>query len=159
MDLYRFFHPHHNPRLRNKPVRQQELSELELAARELYRAIDRASVRIASANSSIPLSVVSASSEAVELAVELLHQLVEHQPEDTEEDMSELLQERKNAPGWEAWCILLKERIEMLKKSFPTNFSNSHSPEEGWENTNQQSDLDDSFPSVSTLLEKKIVSA
>jgi hypothetical protein len=45
MDIYRYFHPHHNPRLRTTPIRLQELNELEEAARELRRAIERAGLR------------------------------------------------------------------------------------------------------------------
>ena len=45
MDLYRYFHPHHNPRLTHTPVRLQEIGELEQAATELKKAIKRAAVR------------------------------------------------------------------------------------------------------------------
>ena len=45
MDLYRYFHPHYNPRLRNVGVRLQELGELEQAAMELHKAIERAEIR------------------------------------------------------------------------------------------------------------------
>ncbi len=167
MDLYRFFHPHHNPRLRNRAIRLQELSELELAAKELYRALERASIRItASESEAIPASLISASSEAIELAAELLHQMVELQPEDSEEDMKALLEERKSAPGWEAWCILLRERIEMIKNTFSAPATHPLKPCKLPETKIQsgiqsgtQSELDDSLPSVSTLHEKKIVSA
>jgi hypothetical protein len=159
MDLYRFFHPHHNPRLRSKPLRLQELSELELAARELHRALGRANLRISSFDTPVPTDLMVASSDAVELACELLHQMVELYPEDSEEEMRTLLEERKSAPGWEAWCNLLTERLEMLKNTFKkhngeksTSFVQENPP-------NDQSDLDDSFSSVSTLGEKKIVSA
>ncbi len=45
MDLYRYFHPHHNPRLLRTPLRLQELGELEQAASELKKAIRRAAIR------------------------------------------------------------------------------------------------------------------
>ena len=35
MDLYRYFHPHYNPRLRKVPLRLQELAELEQKQSEL----------------------------------------------------------------------------------------------------------------------------
>jgi hypothetical protein len=161
MDLYRFFHPHHNPRLRNRPVRLQELSELELAAKELYRALERASVRMESQKSDIPDNLLDSSSEAIELAVELLHQIVEIHPEDSEADMKDMLEERKSAPGWEAWCNLVKERIEMLKNTFPISHDIRHSDTTSNEISSEEnrSELDDSLPSVSTLIEKKTVSA
>ena len=46
MDIYRFFHPHHNPRLLTTPVRQLELVELEQAASELRKALARAQRRM-----------------------------------------------------------------------------------------------------------------
>lgn len=173
MDLYRFFHPHHNPRLRNKPIRLQELSELELAAKELLRAMDRASIRISSSEKKfIPADLIQASSEAIELASELLHQIVDLQPEDTEEEMLELLEERKLAPGWEAWCKLLSERIEMLKNTFKKQtenqqlslpLTNKHNLNDNSifkeENNNLKSTLDDSSTSVSTQIIKKSVFA
>ncbi len=45
MDLYRYFHPHHNPRLLLVPLRLQELGELEQAAAELKKAVRRAAIR------------------------------------------------------------------------------------------------------------------
>ncbi len=47
MDLYRYFHPHYSPRLKNTPIRLLELAELELAAIELKKAIERAAIRVA----------------------------------------------------------------------------------------------------------------
>lgn len=155
MDLYRFFHPHHNPRLRNKPLRLQELSELELAARELHRALGRANLRLSSFDTPVPSDLMIAASDSIELASDLLHQMVELYPEDSEDDMRTLLEERKTAPGWEAWCNLLTERLEMLKNTFK-----KQNPEKSTillqeNSSNDNSDLDDSFPSVSTLNEKK----
>lgn len=201
MDLYRFFHPHYNPRLRNRQLRQQELSELGLAAKELLRVLERTLVRLSfpaahpitslldsettnsqetnsqdgvnkalETLSSEPAethiieagALVKASSEALELAVELLSQAIEGYPEDSEEDMLELLEERKTAPGWEAWCRLLKERIEMVGNSSFTvasSISGRLIEIDAESLADVRSDLDDSFPTVSTLHNKKIVSA
>jgi hypothetical protein len=159
MDLYRFFHPHHNPRLRSKPLRLQELSELELAARELHRALGRANLRLGSFDSLVPSDLMVAASDAIELASDLLHQMVDLYPEDSEEDMRTLLEERKTAPGWEAWCNLLTERLEMLKNTFKKQNLGKNTLLLQENCPNDESDLDDSFPSVSTLGEKKIVSA
>ena len=49
MDLYRFFHPHHNPRLNNVPIRYAELSELLQATIELRKALERAQHRTSKA--------------------------------------------------------------------------------------------------------------
>src|SRR5690606_591277 len=100
MDLYRFFHPHHNPRLRRKQLRQQEISELELAARELLLALKRASLRLSSTENKGYLDLLDPAINATELAGDFLGSLSESYPEDKKEDFTDLLKERKNAPGW-----------------------------------------------------------
>lgn len=199
MDLFRYFHPHHNPRLRSKALRAQELGELELAALELQRALERARVRThaaelhaasaltasatsvsvpsqgqiselgtanrpesppRSAGESVPpgfsasqitkasigakeeltweqLSFESNLSRrengrkspkpgrinsshfeellvAANYLVESLTTLAKAHPGDSEETIQELLRERQDAPGWEAWSRLLLERLKMI---------------------------------------------
>lgn len=114
MDLYRYFHPHHNPRLRNKPLRLQELGELEQAALELKKAVKRAEIRAGDA----PLGAIkkdhfSQLLVALEYIVESLETLSEAHEGDSEEIMGDLLSERESAPGWENWCRLLKQRLEI----------------------------------------------
>lgn len=116
MDLYRFFHPHHNPRLRQKRLRLQEISELELAAKELHRALKRASLRMSSLNSNaldkqVVMQLLDSAADSVELSHEFLNNLSEIYPEDNFTDLKILLEERKSAPGWEAWTNLLTERL------------------------------------------------
>jgi len=156
MDLYRFFHPHHNPRLRNKPIRLLELSELELAAKELSRALERTSLRLRTYDAPIPKDLIEASLNAVDLAADLLHQSVDLHPEDSESDMKDLLEERAKAPGWEAWLTLLKERMESL-------YSNYTNPQHGNQLTpsalTEKIKETDSILRNSTINPKKVISA
>ena len=115
MDLYRYFHPHHNPRLRNTPLRMQELGELEQAAIELSKAIKRAEVR----SSSSPMATFRKEHFteillAAQYLVESLSTLTRAHPGDEQDTLWELLKEREEAPGWENWARLLKERLKML---------------------------------------------
>lgn len=116
MDLYRFFHPHHNPRLRRKQLRQQEISELELAAKELLLALKRAALRLNSAEDKEYLDLLDPAIHSTELAGDFLSSLSEQYPEDKKEDFIDMLKERKNAPGWEAWTRLLYERLYIIYK-------------------------------------------
>ena len=130
MDLYRFFHPHHNPRLRQKALRHQEISELELAAKELLLALKRASLRLNSTDSnstenSAYIDLLEPAINATELATDFLGSLTEEFPEDKKSDFINLLKERKNAPGWEAWTRLLYERLFIIYKG---NINNDCSP-------------------------------
>jgi hypothetical protein len=117
MDLYRYFHPHHNPRLRNQPLRHQEVGELEQAAIELGKALERAELR----QRLVPVEQIKTERfadlrSAVDFAVESLSAIAEAHPGDDESTMHDLLNERKNAPGWENWSRLLKERLRLLKQ-------------------------------------------
>jgi hypothetical protein len=116
MDLFRYFHPHHNPRLRKVPLRLQELGELELAARELERALQRAQIRYHSSaihlvggEEEIELDEALISISAV---VKALSALVAAHPGDTAKTMEKMIEERKNIPGWESWSRIVKERLE-----------------------------------------------
>ena len=114
MDLYRYFHPHHNPRLKNAPLRLQELGELEQAAVELKLALERAELRTSVA----PVGGIKGEHftdllVGMKYVVDSLHTLTKAHPGDATATMYQLLKERENAPGWENWSRLLKERILM----------------------------------------------
>ncbi|MCB0344789.1 MAG: hypothetical protein KDD66_06720 [Bdellovibrionales bacterium] len=120
MDLYRYFHPHHNPRLRSKPVRQLELAELEQAASEMHKAVRRAQIRTTNA----PAGPIRAEHFeemliALNYLLETLGTLNDAHPGDDTSEMYELLAERAEAPGWESWTQLLRQRLELLKSSAP----------------------------------------
>lgn len=118
MDLYRYFHPHHNPKLRGESLRHQELGELEQAAVELSKALERAELRQRKApTADINTDIFSDLRAAIDFAVASLCSLTDAHPGDSENTMQQLLSERKNAPGWENWSRLLKERITLLKQS------------------------------------------
>ena len=114
MDLYRYFHPHHNPRLTKVPLRMQELGELEQAAIELKKAIERAEVRTAHAPvGGICKEHFSEMLVALDYLVESLSTLTKAHPGDDLDTMMHMLGERQNAPGWENWTRLLEQRLEI----------------------------------------------
>ena len=96
-------------------MRLQELAELELAAVELKRALERARMResVDGAVGGNRLEYLLQNMEAVILG---LKAMVESHPGDSASDMEELLQERKMAPGWENWITLLKQRLDAEKE-------------------------------------------
>ena len=115
MDLYRYFHPHYNPRLRKVSVRLVELGELEQGAVELRKAIERMQVRTENA----PVGEIRAEhfSEllvALDYVVETLSTLMKAHPGDDLVALFQLLDERKGAPGWENWVRLLRQRLEII---------------------------------------------
>lgn len=117
MDLYRYFHPHHNPRLRNVPLRLQELGELEQAAVELKKAVKRAEVRTSISDAGpIKGEHFTQLLVALEYIVESLGTLAGAHPGDDADTMVQMLDERKDAPGWENWARLLKQRLEILRQ-------------------------------------------
>ena len=117
MDLYRYFHPHHNPRLRGVPLRLQEVAELEQAATELQRALERAKLRLESAPvGGIRQEHLSEILVAAEYLVESLSTLTKAHPGDSPNTMTELLREREEAPGWENWARLVKQRLRILSQ-------------------------------------------
>ena len=112
MDIYRFFHPHHNPRLHNCRLRQQELSELEQAAAELRKALERARQRTARR----PVSRILPEHfndvlRAIKFVEASLQTLCDVHPGDSESEMMELIRERSEFTGWESWTALLKEQF------------------------------------------------
>lgn len=112
MDIYRFFHPHHNPRLLSTPLRQHEVSELEQAAAELLRAVQRAKQRC-DRKPSPPIlpghfkDII----KAMDFIVRSLQTLCDAHPGDDPNVLADLIQERSKFTGWEAWSSLLEEHL------------------------------------------------
>lgn len=126
MDLYRYFHPHHNPRLRNKPLRLQEIAELQQSVSELRKAIKRAEIRSESAgDETINSSYFSQILEATDYILDVLTKLTDKHPGDEIEQLKQMIEERKDAPGWENWTRLLNQRITALEKSRNAEVANS----------------------------------
>ena len=118
MDLYRYFHPHHNPRLRSVQIRLQELCELKQSAEELKRAIERAEIRAQNApRPPIKSEHFKEILTALDYVVESLGVLEKAHPGDDDEAMKALLSERADAPGWENWGRLVKQRLSILESS------------------------------------------
>ena len=115
MDIYRFFHPHHNPRLHNTTLRQQELSELQQAAAELRKALERAQQRTARrpVTRIMPEHFIDVL-KAIKFVEASLETICEAHPGDTEGEMLELIKERSEFTGWESWTALLKEHLGSL---------------------------------------------
>jgi len=112
MDIYRFFHPHHNPRLHSTPVRQQELSELEQVASELRKSLERARSRTErSEKGRILPSHYHDILKAMKFVEASLQTLSEAHEGDSQEELAELLAERSQLVGWEAWSAILREQI------------------------------------------------
>ncbi len=113
MDLYRYFHPHYSPRLKNTPLRLQELAELELAAQELKRALERAEMRVKKnpVVAGITGDHFSEILVAANYLADSLATVANAHPGDSEETMLEMIKERSESPGWESWVRLLKQRL------------------------------------------------
>lgn len=112
MDIYRFFHPHHNPRLHSTPLRQQELSELEQAASELRKALDRAQSRTMRK----PVGAILPGHftdiiKAMRFVEYSLQTLCDAHPGDQQSVIVDLVNERSGFSGWETWTALLKEQV------------------------------------------------
>ena len=118
MDLYRYFHPHHNPRLRKTSLRLQEIGELQQAASELRKAVRCAEIRTENAPvGGLRKDHFSELLVAMDYLVESLTTLTEAHPGDGPEVVHELLRERKDAPGWENWSRLLRQRLDLVEQS------------------------------------------
>lgn len=104
MDIYRFFHPHHNPRLVNTALRYTELSELLQAAVELRKALERAQQR--TGRQPVPPILPEHFADIIRAEryiEESLQTLCEAHPGDTDDELQGLVKERSSASGWEAW--------------------------------------------------------
>jgi predicted nuclease with TOPRIM domain len=111
MDIYRFFHPHHNPRLLGTPLRQQELGELEQAASELLRALKRAQLRCQKQEQSAQVQQLSEPIQALQFTVNRLAELCDKHPGDSLEDLYDLISERGDTTGWANWSELVREQL------------------------------------------------
>ena len=112
MEIYRFFHPHHNPRLHNTALRQQEICELEQVASELRKALERARER----SRRRPASPILAEHfegvlKAVRFVEDSLKTLSDAHPGDSVDALRELVRERVEFSGWEAWCRVLQQQM------------------------------------------------
>lgn len=112
MDLYCYFHPHHNPHLRNTALRHQELGELEQAAEELRRATARAKLRTETA----PVGGIQSEHfaeilVALDYVVDSFRTLTTAHPGDDPEVIFQIVEERKNVPGWEDWARLVSQKF------------------------------------------------
>lgn len=112
MDLYRFFHPHHNPRLYSTPLRQQELSELEQFASELRKVLERAQQRV-SRKPSPPIMKEHFDDiiKAIRFVEASLQTLCDAHAGDSPDQIMDLLTERSGFFGWEAWSGLVREQL------------------------------------------------
>ncbi len=130
MDIYRFFHPHHNPRLHSTPLRQQELSELEQAAAELRKAIERAQARTSRRQAGLILpGHFDDILKAMRFVEYSLQTLCDAHPGDEPEVVLDLINERSSMSGWEAWTSLLREQSHFedsqLSQSHPDDLAAS----------------------------------
>jgi hypothetical protein len=127
MDIYRFFHPHHNPRLHSTPVRQQELGELEQAAAELRKALERAQQRtIRKAAAPILPSHFVDIIKAMRFVESSLETLCDAHPGDSRSQLLDMINERSAFSGWETWTALLSEQVVGEKScSGPTQVDES----------------------------------
>lgn len=114
MDIYRFFHPHHNPRLYSTPVRQQELSELLQVAVELLKAIERSKMRVKRKPiQNLNHEEFEASIEALQDVQASLQTLIDLHPGDSRDALADLISERAQMTGWDNWTRLLGEQIQI----------------------------------------------
>lgn len=114
MDIYRFFHPHHNPRLYSTRLRQQELSELEQAASQLRKAVERARQR--TLRQTVPPILPEHFTDllkALRFVEASLETLCDAHPGDSEAEMRELVAERSAFRGWESWAALVEEQLSV----------------------------------------------
>ncbi|MCB9029433.1 MAG: hypothetical protein H6619_00120 [Deltaproteobacteria bacterium] len=112
MDIYRFFHPHHNPRLLSTPVRQLELVELEQAASELRKSLLRMQQRI----DKKPVTPILPSHftdiiKAMDFVSRSIQTLCDAHPGDSKNELRDLVEERSDCAGWEKWAALLQEQL------------------------------------------------
>ena len=112
MDIYRFFHPHHNPRLHSTALRQQELSELEQVASELTKALIRAQNRTRR-NPEPPIfaELFDDVIKAMRFVNSSLQTLCDAHKGDGTDQIEEIIQERSGFSGWENWTALLGEQL------------------------------------------------
>ncbi len=127
MDIYRFFHPHHNPRLHSTPIRLQELSELEQAVAESLKALERAMQRTTRkpVGPILPQHFVDII-KAMRFVVSSLQTLSDAHPGDPPHALMDLINERSELSGWENWTSLVKEQLVAYQ-----NISSNQSGKDG----------------------------
>ena len=110
MHIYRFFHPHYNPRLLNRALRGIEISELYQAASELRKALSRSLIRT-QRNPEPQINTVKLQETAaiLELAEKKLLELYNEHEGDSQADIDALAKERAAMHGWETWTQLVRE--------------------------------------------------
>lgn len=112
MDIYRFYHPHHNPRLHSTPIRQQEVSELEQGAAELRKALERAQKRCK--RKTVPPIMPEHFEDIIKamwFVERSLQTLCDVHPGDSLSEISEIIAERSSFSGWETWTKLVNEQL------------------------------------------------
>ncbi|NDC36753.1 MAG: hypothetical protein EBZ48_01735 [Proteobacteria bacterium] len=127
MHIYRYFQPHHNPRLVSTPIRQLELSELEQAASELRKALERAQQRTAK-KAVAPLMSEHFTDllKAMRFVESSLQTLCDAHPGDQPAIMLEMIHERNELVGWETWTSLLEEQLISSDPALHNPRHNSH---------------------------------
>lgn len=115
MDLYKYFHPHHHPRLRKVPLRLQEIGELSQAAEELKRAVQRAKLRCET-NEGGPILPEHFANVLVGLdyVCESFATLFEAHPGDDVKTILKMVEERRHMPGWETWAAIVSEKLQSV---------------------------------------------
>lgn len=117
MDIYSFFYSHHNPKIKNKPVRQQEVLELYQVVLELKKALKTAEHRTEACGKPPYLSQHFAEIVAqLEPIAQNLNNLAEAHPGDSESDVKELIQERSDLPSWKNWSQLIEDFNHLNQK-------------------------------------------
>lgn len=112
MDIYRFYHPFHNPRLHSTPPRQQELSELEQSASELRKVLERMQQRTERKTvAPILPGHFTEIIKAMRFVETSLQTLCDAHPGDSRNTLEELSHERSQFSGWETWTALLMEQL------------------------------------------------
>lgn len=117
MDIYSFFYSHHNPRIKTKPLRQQEVLELYQVVMELIKALKAAESRTEKAGKPPYLSQhFSEISAQLEPILQSINILAEAHPGDSDADIKDLIQERSNLPSWKNWTQLIEEFNHLNQK-------------------------------------------
>jgi hypothetical protein len=119
MDLYCYFHPHFNPKLRNVPPRMLEIGELEQAAQEFRCALERGRVR----SENTPAGPIKSEHfqelvAALDYVIESLGIMLNAHPGDSPETLHQLVEERRNIPGWETWTQVVEQELRPTDNSF-----------------------------------------
>ncbi|WKZ57460.1 MAG: hypothetical protein QY326_01980 [Bdellovibrionota bacterium] len=131
MDIYRFFHPHHNPRLHNTHLRQQELCELEQAASELRKALERAQARTRRAPTPpIMPEHFTDVLKAIRFVEASLQTICDAHPGDSEAELAQVVSERSELSGWESWTSLIREQLVSSRQEVAAASNDHHKVEQ-----------------------------